>query len=131
MYKSKEIEELRYKLEGGELSPSECMSRLSVLNRERLDLKERCEALNTLAYIERAQQRAKRFDTDPVRSDAFLQIKDAWNNARPLTNTRVKELIRYTSAYESGLIDLHKLEALDILTPTFKEAMENLKNIIK
>lgn len=131
MYKTKEIEELSIKLEAGEISRSECLSILSRINFDRLQLRERCEALITLEYVEAAKRRSKLFDKEPVKTDAFLQLKDAWNNARPLCNSKVIELIKFTKAYESGLIDKSKVESLNIEQPlTFSEAMQNLKSLV-
>jgi hypothetical protein len=131
MYKTKEIEDLSAKLEASEISPSDCLSILTRINNERLQLKERCDALNTLAYIEKAKERSAKFDKDPIRSDAFFQLKDVWNNTRVLTNTNVIEGIKFTKAYEDGLICDVLLAGLNIETVTFSEAMTNLKRIIK
>ena len=132
MYKTKAINDLSIKLEAGEISPSDCLSILSTMNFERLSLKERCEGILMLQYVEKAKRRAREFDKDPVRSDAFLQIKDAWRNSFPLTNQKVIENIKYTKAYESGLIDVDKLVSLDVTCKNFdfKSAMDNLRSII-
>lgn len=131
MYKTKEIEDLSIRLEAGEISPSICLTLLNRMNRERLELKERCEALNTLAYIEQAKTRSKEFDKAPKQNDAYLQLKDAWRNCRILTNKNVIEAIKYTQAFEDGLIDESKLELLNIETSSMLEAMINLKKVIK
>ena len=101
------------------------------INRERLELKERCDALNTLAYIEDAKIRSLAFDKAPKQSDAYLQLKDAWRNCKILTNKNVIEAIKYTQAFEDGLIDESKLETLNIETESMLQAMINLKSIIK
>ena len=131
MYKTKEIEDLSIRLEAGEISPSVCLTLLNRINRERLELKERCDALNTLAYIEDAKIRSVAFDKAPKQSDAYLQLKDAWRNCRILTNKNVIEAIKYTQAFEDGLIDESKLETLNIETESMLQAMINLKSIIK
>jgi len=131
MYKTREIEDLSIRLEAGEISPSICLTLLNRINRERLELKERCDALNTLAYIEQAKKRSENFDKAPKQSDTYLQLKDAWRNCRILTNKNVIEAIRYTQAAEDGLIDMDKLKDLNIETPSMLEAMVNLKKLIK
>ena len=131
MYKTKEIEDLSIRLEAGEISPSICLTLLNRINRERLELKERCDALNTLAYIADAKIRSLAFDKAPKQSDAYLQLKDAWRNCKILTNKNVIEAIKYTQAFEDGLIDESKLETLNIETESMLQAMINLKSIIK
>ena len=131
MYKTKEIEDLSIRLEAGEISPSICLTLLNRINREGLELKERCDALNTLAYIEDAKIRSLAFDKAPKQSDAYLQLKDAWRNCKILTNKNVIEAIKYTQAFEDGLIDESKLETLNIETESMLQAMINLKSIIK
>lgn len=131
MYKTKEIEDLSIRLEAGEISPSVCLTLLNRINRERLELKERCEALQTLEYIEHAKKRSEAFNRSPKQSDAYLQLKDAWRNCKILTNKNVIEAIRYTQAAEDGLIDMDKLRDLNIETGSMLQAMINLKSIIK
>jgi len=95
--KTKDIEDLSIRLEAGEISPSIFLTLLNRINRERLELKERCDALNTLEYIEQAKKRFENFDKAPKQNDAYLQLKDAWRNCRILTNkNRLRVLfIRY------------------------------------
>ena len=131
MYKTKEIEDLSIRLEAGEISPSVCLTLLNRINRERLELKERCEALQTLEYIEHAKKRSEVFDKSPKQSDAYFQLKDAWRNCKILTNKNVIEAIKYTQAFEDGLIDENKLDTLNIETQSMLEAMINIKSIIK
>lgn len=131
MYKTKDIEDLSIRLEAGEISPSICLTLLNRINRERLELKERCDALNTLEYIEQAKKRFENFDKAPKQNDAYLQLKDAWRNCRIITNKNVIEAIRYTQAAEDGLIDMDKLKDLNIETASMLEAMVNLKKLIK
>lgn len=125
------MKDLSEKLEAGIISPSDCLKTLNELRHERILLKERCEAMQMLQRIEWAQERRKSFEKDPVRADAFLQLKDAWRNCRTLTNQNVIEAIKYTKAYESGLLNEDTLSALNIETETLTEAMINLKKIIK
>jgi hypothetical protein len=131
MYTIDYIKDLSDKLEAGEISPSICLTLLNRINRERLELKERCDALNTLEYIEHAKKRSEAFDKAPKQNDAYLQLKDAWRNCRILTNKNVIEAIKYTQAFEDGLIDESKLDSLNIETDSMLEAMVNLEKLIK
>jgi len=96
-----------------------------------IELEYGCDALNTLEYIEHAKKRSENFDKAPKQNDAYLQLKDAWRNCRILTNKNVIEAIKYTQAFEDGLIDESKLDSLNIETDSMLEAMVNLKKLIK
>lgn len=131
MYSIPFIQELSDKLESGQITINECLSKLETVREERQMLRERCEALNTLAYINRAKKRSDSFDIDPARSDAFLEIKDAWSNCRPVTKENLIESIKYTKAFENGLIDSEKLEKLEPTADSFTKLMTNLKELVK
>lgn len=127
MYKTKDIEDLSTKLEAGEISPSICLNTLSVMNRERLQLKERCEAMLTEQYILSANKR-KAANWDENRAE-ILQM---WRDTLPLTNEKLRENLKYTKAYEKGLITDEKLLKLDIhKAPRFTDLLKQFEELLR
>lgn len=131
MYKHPIIIELSRRLEAGEISALDCLKELEQIRHERFVLKERCDAILQIEYEEKAKQRRNTFDKDTIRNDALLQLTDAWRNSRPLTNEKVIENIRYTKAFEQGLIDEVKLNQINVHTDTFTEVIRQFKAMVK
>lgn len=127
MYKTKDIEDLSIRLEAGEISPSICLNTLSVINRERLQLKERCEAMLTEQYVLMANKRkAANWDADRA------EILQMWRYTNPLTNEILRENLKYTKAYEKGLITDEKLSKLDIhAAPQFTDLLKQFEELLK
>jgi len=127
MYKTKEIEDLSVRLEAGEISPSICLTILNRINNERLKLKERAEAILTEQYILEANER-KNANWDEDRAE-ILQM---WRNTYPLTNAKLIENLKYTKAYEKGLITDEKLLKLNIhAAPQFTDLLKQFEELLK
>lgn len=131
MYKISYIQQLSDKLEAGEISPSDCLARLSTLRDERQALKERCEAILQIERETRSRHRAVKYDLDPLRNDAMKEIHQAWQQAVPYTKANVIENIKYTKAYESGLIDESKLNNIGLNCGTLTDLIKQFRGIIK
>lgn len=127
MYTTKAIEDLSIRLEAGEISPSICLNTLSVINRERLQLKERAEAILTEQYVLMANKRkAANWDVDRA------EILQMWRDTNPLTNEKLRENLKYTKAYEKGLLTDEKLLKLDIYkTPKFTDLLKQFEELLK
>jgi hypothetical protein len=127
MYKTKEIEDLSIRLEAGEISPSICLTLLNRINRERLELKERAEAILTEQYILEANKR-KNANWDKNRAE-ILQM---WRDTNPLTNEKLRENLKYTKAYEKGLITDEKLSKLNIhAAPQFTDLLKQFEQLLR
>jgi len=127
MYKTPYIKELSDRLEGGEISPDQCLKALNSLMYERLELKERAEAILTEQYILLANERKK-----ANWSKERAEVLDAWRHTFPLTNEKLKEGIRFTKAYESGLISDEKLNELDIhKSVQFTDLLKQFEGLFK
>jgi len=127
MYTIEYLKDLSDKLERGEISPTQCLNTLNTLQRERLELKERAEAILTERYIIEANKRKV-----ANWSEERAEIVQMWRNTYPLTNEKLKENLKHTKAYQNGLISDIKLNALDIYAaPKFTDLLKQFEGLLQ
>jgi hypothetical protein len=127
MYTIDYIKELSDKMEAGEITPSVCLTSLNTLQRERLELKQRAEAILTERYIIEANKRKV-----ANWSEERAEIVQMWRDTYPLTNEKLKENLKHTKAYQNGLISDVKLNALDIYAaPKFTDLLKQFEWLLQ
>ena len=108
------FQELNDQLVGGVITPNDCLKVLNKIQFERLDLRDKCEALMLKSRLEQATKRTEMYKANPEWFEMRGKLHQAWRDARPLTNKNVITEINYLKDEDLLNIDKVKLANLNL-----------------
>jgi len=130
MYTIELIKDLSEKLERGLITPNQCLSTLSTLMFERLDLKEKCESMLRVEREKHSSKRMEMYKANPEWFELHLKLISAWRDCRVSNTKNLKEQISYLADKDLAYIDPVKLEALDITNKDIVGIYKSLEELI-